>query len=37
MGTLNGNLEWEPGEKPLNPIKETGEENRETMENILAL
>ena len=36
MGTLNENLEWERGEKPPNSIKETREENRETIENILA-
>ena len=36
MGTLNENLEWEPGEKLLNSVG-TEEENRETNENILAL
>ena len=36
MGTLNGNLGWEPGEKPPNPMREIEEENRETNENILA-
>ena len=28
---------WELGEKPPNPMKETGEENRKIIENILAL
>ena len=28
--------EWEPGEKPPNPMKETGEENRGAIKNILA-
>ena len=28
--------EWEPDEKPLNPMRETKEENRGTTENILA-
>ena len=27
---------WKPDEKPPNLIKETGEENRETIENILS-
>ena len=27
---------WKPGKKPPNPIKEIGEENQETNENILA-
>ena len=36
MGSLNGNLEWKPSEKPPNPMRETGEENRKTAENILA-
>ena len=27
---------WEPGEKPLNPMKRTEEENQETSENIIA-
>ena len=35
MRTLDGNLEWEPGEKPPNPIRETEEENREINKNIL--
>ena len=35
-GNLNGNLEWESGEKSLNPI-ETKEENRETNKKILVL
>ena len=35
-GILNENLEWEPGEKLSNSMKETGEENRGTTENILA-
>ena len=34
METLNGNLKWEPGEKPPNPMRETGKENQETTENI---
>ena len=29
--TLNGNLEWEPGEKLPNPMRKTGEENRKTI------
>ena len=37
MRTLNGNLGWEPSEKPPNLMRETGEENRETTKNILAL
>ena len=37
MRTLNGNLEWESGKKPWNPMRETEEENREISENILAL
>ena len=40
MGTLNGNLEWKPWMgtwwKIFNPMRETGEKNRETTENILA-
>ena len=36
MVTLNGNPEWELGEKSPNLMRETGEENRETTENILA-
>ena len=36
MGILNGNLRWEPGEKPPKPMRETGDENQETTENILA-
>ena len=28
--------EWKPGKKPLKPMKETREDNRETTENILA-
>ena len=28
---------WKPSKKPSNPMRETGEENRETIENILAL
>ena len=28
---------WEPSKKPPNPMRETGEENQETSENILAL
>ena len=35
-GIVEGELEWEPGEKSLNPMRETGEENWETTENILA-
>ena len=35
-GIAEGELEGEPGEKPPNPMKETGEENWETTENILA-
>ena len=27
---------WEPSKKPFNPMRETGEENWETTENILA-
>ena len=36
MWILNENFEWEPSEKTPNPTRETGEENRETTENILA-
>ena len=36
MRTSNGNLEWKPGKKPPNLIRETGEEKRETTKNILA-
>ena len=28
--------EWEPGEKPIKPMRKTEEENRKTTENILA-
>ena len=28
---------WEPSKKPPNPMRETGEENRQTTRNILAL
>ena len=27
---------WEPGKKPSNPMREAGEENQKTTENILA-
>ena len=36
MRTLNRNLEWKPGEKPPNPMRETEEGNWEITENILA-
>ena len=36
-GIVKKVLEWEPGEKPLNPMKKTKKENRETTKNILAL
>ena len=34
---LRRNFEWEPGEKPQNPIRKTEKENKETNENSLAL
>ena len=33
---LRRNLEWKPGGKPSNPMRETEKENREINENILA-
>ena len=35
-GIVKGKLEWESDKKPLNPMRKTEEENRETNENILA-